>query len=82
MPPNTQCPWIVESLEDFLHYCCPECNDRNQSRDSFIQHALSNHPNAKNYLAQFIVKNEFDDKYNDTTDASIYIMTHTALDQD
>ena len=69
MPSNNQSPWIVESLEDFLHYCCPECNDRNQSRDSFIQHALSNHPNAENYLAQFIVKNEFDDKYDDTTDA-------------
>ena len=59
---NSQCPWIVESLEDFLYYCCPECNDQNQSRDNFIQHALSKHPNAKNYLVPFIVKNEFDDK--------------------
>ena len=64
---STQCPWIVKSLEDFLYYGCPECNffitaRLPQSRDNFIQHALSKHPNAKNYLVPFIVKNEFDDK--------------------
>ena len=63
------CPWNVESLEDFLYYCCPECNDRNQSRDDFLQHALKEHPDAKNYLVPIYVKNEYDDTYDiDTKD--------------
>ena len=37
-------PWAVESLEDFLHYCCPECDVKSQSRDFFLDHALLNHP--------------------------------------
>ena len=58
-----QSPWIVESLEDFLYYCCPECNERNQSREDFLQHALNEHPEAKDYLIPISVKNEFDDGY-------------------
>ena len=56
------CPWNVESLEDFLYYCCPECNDRHQSRDDFLQHALKEHPDATNYLVPIYVKNEYDDE--------------------
>ena len=63
-------PWIVESLEDFLYYCCPECNERSQSREEFLQHALNEHPEAKNHLIPISVKNEYyndadDDAYND-----------------
>ena len=55
MAQNYSCPWInVECLEDFLYYCCPECNDRHQSRDDFLQHALNEHPEAKNYLVPII----------------------------
>ena len=50
--------WNVESLEDFLYYCCPACNDRNQSRDDFLHHAFNEHPIAKNYLVQINVKND------------------------
>ena len=37
-------PWDVGNLEDFLYYCCPECDvkvvhERDQSRDLFLQHA-------------------------------------------
>ena len=33
-------PWDVVNLDDFLYYCCPECDEyRDQSRDLFIQHA-------------------------------------------
>ena len=46
--------WIVECLEDFLYYCCPECNNRQQSRDNFLQHALNEHPEAKTYLVPII----------------------------
>ena len=43
-------PWIVKSIEEFLYYCCPECNHQDQSKDNFINHVLSFHPNAKKYL--------------------------------
>ena len=58
---DLDCPWNIESLEDFLYYCCPECNERNQSRNSFLQHALHQHPSSNNYLVRFVVKAEFDD---------------------
>ena len=51
-------PWSVENLEEFLYFCCPECDDRNQSRNTFLEHALHQHPTSKEYLLKFIVKNE------------------------
>ena len=33
-------PWDVGKVEDFLYFCCPECDEKNQSKDLFIQHAL------------------------------------------
>ncbi len=42
-------PWAVESVEDFLHYCCPECDVKSQSRDMFLDHALLNHPMVRQY---------------------------------
>ena len=59
---NQNNPWEVENLEDFLYFCCPECN---LSRDSiyqnkklFLQHALEKHPNAKEYLLRLEIKKE------------------------
>ena len=46
-------PWAVQ-IENFLHFCCPECDTKDKSRESFIQHALENHPRAIEYL----LKNE------------------------
>ena len=43
-------PWSVESFDDFLFYCCPECDERNQSKDLFIKHALIHHPEAQKNL--------------------------------
>ena len=40
-------PWIVGRLEEFLYFCCPECDERNQSKELFLQHALTHHPLAK-----------------------------------
>ena len=33
-------PWTVEHLEEFLYYCCPECDEKSQSKELFLQHAL------------------------------------------
>ena len=43
-------PWIVENLDVYLHYCCPECDHKSKTKNSFIIHAFACHPNAKNNL--------------------------------
>ena len=44
----TKNPWLsVREWEEFLYFCCPECNEKNQSKDIFIKHALSIHPMAQ-----------------------------------
>ena len=40
-------PWLVTKWEEFLYFCCPECEEKNQSKDDFVNHALSVHPLAK-----------------------------------
>ena len=25
---NEENPWMVEELEEFLYYCCPECDEK------------------------------------------------------
>ena len=60
---NLECPWNVESLEDFLYYFCPECAERKHSRDDFLNHALSHHPLFNDYLIKFCVKKEQNDEY-------------------
>ena len=38
-------PWLSADLwEEFLFYCCPECDVRLQVKNEFMKHALSNHP--------------------------------------
>ena len=46
-------PWMVDKLEEFLYFCCPECDEKSQMKDSFLQHALFTHPNVSPF--QFIV---------------------------
>ena len=40
-------PWTVTSLDVFLYFCCPECDTRKDSKMSFLEHALVEHPKAK-----------------------------------
>merc|ERR1712223_2220487 len=48
MEEKTNNPWSsVRKWEEFLYFCCPECNEKNQSKDIFIKHALSIHPMAQ-----------------------------------
>ena len=37
-------PWAVEALEEFLYFCCPECNIKSTDKDAFVNHVWSNHP--------------------------------------
>ena len=59
-------PWAVDNLKDFLYYCCPECEEKVKSLETFLQHALNQHDKAKEILPKIIVKEEFDEQqYND-----------------
>ena len=40
-------PWLVTKWEEFLYFCCPECDEKSQSKEDFVNHALSVHPMAK-----------------------------------
>ena len=55
---NIDNPWSVSSIEQFLYFCCPECDVKDQSKESFIQHAFDEHPKAKKYLLKLKVKEE------------------------
>ena len=44
---NEENPWMVEELEEFLYYCCPECDEKCRAKGPFLQHALCNHPNVR-----------------------------------
>ena len=61
-------PWAVDNLKDFLYYCCPECEEKVKSLDLFLQHALNQHALAKEILPKIIIKEEFDEQYNDDFD--------------
>ena len=47
-------PWYVENIDEFLYFCCPECSERNQCKELFLEHALNEHPMAKEYLGKAI----------------------------
>ena len=48
-------PWNVPSIQDFLFFCCPECDCKLKNSQDFINHALLSHAEAKN---SFSMKNE------------------------
>ena len=49
-------PWAVNQLEDFLYFCCPECDFKEKDSDDFLDHALINHPDSKVHLSEFFPK--------------------------
>ena len=44
-------PWEVGNIQDFLHYCCPECDYKSKNVPSFQGHAVANHPMAKKFFS-------------------------------
>ena len=59
-------PWEVENVEDFLFFCCPECDVKNHSRDHFLKHAFDQHPKSKEYLEKwaYSIKDELKEENN------------------
>ena len=64
-------PWSVQNLEEFRYYCCPECSERKHSKDSFIKHALEQHPLSKECLEHF--DDLFDIKQEIITDDNVHL---------
>ena len=48
--------WSVSTLEEFLQFCCPECDVKEKSKNKFINHALHFHPEAKIHLSNLITE--------------------------
>ena len=55
MEGNSWNPWTMKSLEDFLFYCCPECDHRTKNFEPFFNHAISTHEMATKLL-EFVRK--------------------------
>ena len=48
---NIENPW-TPNLEEYLYFCCPECDMKDQSKEKFLKHALDEHPKAKEILLE------------------------------
>ena len=68
-------PWSVADIEQFLYFCCPECDVKDQSIELFMQHAFDQHPKAKASLLKLKVKKEIyeNDIVNDEQDYLDYM---------
>ena len=42
-----QNPWLVENIEAFNFYCCPECDFQSKNGDYFKRHAMESHKKSK-----------------------------------
>ena len=43
-------PWMVENINVFSYFCCPECEFQGKTEKLFEEHALENHPMAKDFF--------------------------------
>ena len=46
-------PWLVDTIEAFSFYCCPECTFRTNEVPFFQVHALQNHALSKSFFNNF-----------------------------
>ena len=56
-----QNPWIVENIEAFSFYCCPECDFKQKDGDYFKRHALDSHNKSKIFF--IMTKSETNTSY-------------------
>ena len=47
-------PWCVPKLEEYLFFCCPECEDIDHDKFSFIRHAFGSHPEVPKLHRKFL----------------------------
>ena len=57
-------PWCVPTLEEFLHFCCPECDVKDKSKEAFLEHVSKKHPKATKFLTSWTsVKSELNPEF-------------------
>ena len=54
-------PWLVESIEAFSFYCCPECVFRSKDESNFQRHALQTHSQSNSLFNNYDNKMDVDD---------------------
>ena len=54
---SDQNPWLVENIEAFSFYCCPECDFKSKDGDHFERHALESHNKSKIFFIMSMYKN-------------------------
>ena len=47
---SDQNPWVVEDIELFSFYCCPECDFKSKNQDYFKRHAMESHNKSKAFF--------------------------------
>ena len=47
---SDQNPWVVENIEVFSFYCCPECDFKSKNQDYFKKHAMESHNKSKAFF--------------------------------
>ena len=45
---NLENPWDIYSIFELLFYNCPSCEFKHNSKQTFVDHAIENHPEATN----------------------------------
>ena len=55
-------PWSAKKWEEFLYFCCPECPEKYQSKELFIDHALNIHPNSQACLETIQIEVKYEEK--------------------
>ena len=50
---DNQNPWVVENIEAFNFYCCPECDFQSKDGDYFKRHAMESHKKSKVFFMMF-----------------------------
>ena len=49
-------PWEVSNIEDFLYYCCPECDLKTKDSQKFVKHAKNSHEKSQILLKSEVTK--------------------------
>ena len=54
-------PWVVETIEEFSFYCCPECDFKSKKGDYFRSHAIESHNKSKVFFIMSKPENNLND---------------------
>ena len=49
-------PWMVEELEEFLYFCCPECDEKAKYKQDFVNHVCTYHSGVSICTLLFLKK--------------------------